>query len=169
MVEDNKANEILVSTWLQKDGHETAVAANGIEAVEAVQNVDFDVVLMDIQMPEMDGLEATDKIRALPGPPGQIPIIAMTANAISGDRERCLDAGMDDYISKPFVAEELFEKVGYWARVTAARRAATDTSDHGSAHGAANGQSYDLSAEAQSALDGLLAELRGLDLSSGKA
>ncbi len=87
---------------LQKAGHSTLAVANGKQALEALERETFDLVLMDVQMPEMDGLEATAAIRATETQTGRrLPIIAMTAHAMKGDRERCLDAGMDDYVSKP--------------------------------------------------------------------
>jgi CheY-like chemotaxis protein len=94
-------------------GHKVSVAQNGRKAIEAIETERFDVVLMDVQMPEMDGLEATRAIRSsenLTGRP-RIPIIAMTAYAMAGDRERCLEAGMDGYVSKPINAQELFETI----------------------------------------------------------
>jgi two-component system sensor histidine kinase/response regulator len=81
-------------------GHSAVLARNGIEAVEKFCGQKFDLVLMDVQMPEMSGFQATAKIRETEGP-GRTPIIALTAHAMSGDRERCLDAGMDDYLAKP--------------------------------------------------------------------
>ena len=82
-------------------GHEVTVANDGVEAMELFNNHDFDLIFMDIQMPNMDGIEATKKIRDAGNSKSDIPIIAMTAHAMKGDRERFLDAGMDDYISKP--------------------------------------------------------------------
>ena len=90
------------------------MAANGIEAVEAVRNRPYDVVLMDVQMPEMDGYQATYRIREMTSDAAHIPIIGMTANAMKGDREKCLEAGMDDYIAKPIKTAEFFEKLAQW-------------------------------------------------------
>src|SRR2546430_3730925 len=95
---------------LLKRGHQVDVVSNGREAVDAVTRERYDVVLMDIQMPEMDGFEATAKIRALPQ--GRtLPIIALTAHALSGERERCLERGMSGYLAKPFKAHDLFAAV----------------------------------------------------------
>src|SRR2546425_4850636 len=95
---------------LLKRGHQVDVVSNGREAVDAVARERYDVVLMDIQMPEMDGFEATAKIRALPQ--GRtLPIIALTAHALSGERERCLERGMSGYLAKPFKAHDLFAVV----------------------------------------------------------
>lgn len=100
--EDNVVNQRVAVRLLEKAGHKVTVAVNGQEAVEKYQANPFDLVLMDIQMPVMDGLEATAKIRQLQQEGGQFaPIVAMTAHALAADRERCLAAGMDDYISKP--------------------------------------------------------------------
>jgi CheY-like chemotaxis protein len=104
LAEDNKVNQKFAVRALQKEGHTVVVANNGREAVEAWQREKFDVVLMDVQMPEMDGLEATARIIELERAgerDGHTPIVAMTANAMKGDRARCLEAGMDGYISKP--------------------------------------------------------------------
>src|SRR3989449_9442116 len=95
---------------LVKRGHEVHVSGNGREAVDAVRTRDYDVVLMDIQMPEMDGFEATQAIRAMPKGK-DLPIIGLTAHALSGERERCLSHGMTDYLAKPFKAHELFALV----------------------------------------------------------
>jgi CheY-like chemotaxis protein len=111
LAEDNKINQKYATLLLEKSGHDVTVAENGAEAVDAVLKHDFDVVLMDIQMPEMDGLQATSKIRALEKPRSSIPIIAMTAHAMAGAREEYLAAGMDDYIAKPFEAALLFGKL----------------------------------------------------------
>ena len=111
VAEDNAVNQRLASRMLEKRGHRVTVTANGLEAVEALANRNFDLVLMDIQMPEMDGFEATAAIRQTEERDGTppIPIIALTANAMKGDRERCLAAGMDGYLSKPIVPQELDE------------------------------------------------------------
>lgn len=106
LVDDNAINRMVASQMLQKLGLDPATAADGAEAIEAVLGGGFDIVLMDVQMPEMDGLEATRRIRgSLTG--RQPRIVAMTANAIAGDREACLDAGMDDYLAKPVRLETL--------------------------------------------------------------
>ena len=108
LVEDGVINQRVALGFLKKWNHEVQLAVNGREAVEAVKRESFDVILMDIQMPEMNGLEATAAIReAELGTDRHQYIVAMTAEAMKGDREKCLDAGMDDYISKPFNPEEL--------------------------------------------------------------
>ena len=118
VVEDNDINQIIVKQHLSQ--HTTLSAKSGVEALEALSKmkVTFDVILMDCQMPQMDGFEATKRIRK--GEAGEryvdVPIIALTANAMKGDKERCVDAGMDDYLSKPFEVEDLLKKVEYWAK-----------------------------------------------------
>ena len=108
LVEDNAVNQVLALRLLEKRGHTVAVAGNGKEALTALEKQSFDLVLMDVQMPEMDGFEATIAIREKEKTSGNhVPIIAMTAHAMVGDKERCLEAGMDDYISKPIRPEEL--------------------------------------------------------------
>ena len=112
LAEDNLVNQKLAVRLLEKRGHSIVVASNGREAVEAIERQTFDLVLMDVQMPEMDGLEATAAIRARERGSGRhLPIFAMTAYAMKGDRERCLDAGMDGYISKPVQPRELWEAI----------------------------------------------------------
>jgi signal transduction histidine kinase/DNA-binding response OmpR family regulator len=107
LAEDNVVNQKLALRLLQQMGYRVDLASNGIEAIESVERQQYDVVLMDVQMPEMDGLEATRRITAK-WPNGERPrIVAMTANAMQGDREECLAAGMDDYVTKPIRVEQL--------------------------------------------------------------
>jgi CheY-like chemotaxis protein len=107
LAEDNVVNQKLATRLLSRMGYDADIAANGIEAVEAVERQRYDLILMDVQMPEMDGLDATRSIVAHV-PAGARPwIVAMTANAMDGDRERCLEAGMNGYISKPIRVAEL--------------------------------------------------------------
>lgn len=110
LAEDNAVNRKLGVAMLQRAGHDVVVAENGNEAVQLAQQQNFDLILMDIQMPEMDGLEAAQIIRRQEaGTGGRVPIIAMTAHALQGDNERFLSAGMDGYIAKPFQPRDLFE------------------------------------------------------------
>ena len=112
LAEDNPVNQKLALGILGKYRHDVIVANNGLEAVEAIQHKDFDIVLMDVQMPEMDGLEATRMIRKNPHPQkSNIPILALTAHAMVSDRQRCLESGMDDYLSKPYKPVELIGKI----------------------------------------------------------
>jgi CheY-like chemotaxis protein len=107
LAEDNAVNQKLALRLLQQMGYRADLASNGLEAIECVARQTYDVVLMDVQMPEIDGLEASRRITAR-WPAGERPrIIAMTANAMQGDRELCLAAGMDDYVSKPIRVDEL--------------------------------------------------------------
>jgi CheY-like chemotaxis protein len=102
LAEDNEVNRRVVTRSLEKRGHHVTVARNGVEAVAALERDSFDLVLMDVQMPEMDGLEATRRIRLRERETGEhVPILALTAHALQADRERCLEAGMDGYVSKP--------------------------------------------------------------------
>ena len=110
LAEDNAVNRKIACHVLEKQGHHLTVAGDGRQALNALDQTPFDVVLMDVQMPEMDGFEATGAIRARERATGiHLPIIAMTAHAMQGDRERCIAAGMDDYISKPLDIKELIE------------------------------------------------------------
>jgi PAS domain S-box-containing protein len=113
LVEDNKFNQQLANALLVRAGIEVGIADDGIEALQALQRESFDAVLMDMQMPKMDGLEATRHIRENPALAG-LPIIAMTANAMTGDRESCLAAGMNDYLSKPLNYQLLYATLARW-------------------------------------------------------
>lgn len=116
LAEDTRTNQLLVSRTLARRGHHVAVANDGRTAVEHVQREHYDVILMDLQMPDMDGLEATAAIRSLLGE--RPPIIALTAHTMVGDRERCLAAGMQSYLSKPIDLRELIETVEETARTS---------------------------------------------------
>ena len=104
MAEDNPVNQKVALSMLKRLGYKADVATNGLEVLQALQKKPYDVVLMDVQMPEMDGLEATRRIR---GSGLNTRIVAMTAHALEGDRDVCLQAGMNEYISKPISMEEL--------------------------------------------------------------
>jgi two-component system sensor histidine kinase/response regulator len=120
LVEDNQTNQLLAELLLQELGHRVHTVANGREAVEALTRISYDLVLMDCQMPVMDGFEATRLIRARELTTGQhTPIVAMTANALEGDRERCFQAGMDDFLAKPFQASELSDRLRRWVKAEA--------------------------------------------------
>ncbi|CAN5906683.1 hypothetical protein BH23GEM7_BH23GEM7_01990 [soil metagenome] len=127
LTEDGLVNQKVAVSLLERRGHSVAVANNGREALAALEREPFDCVLMDVQMPEMDGFEATAAIREREQETGDhIPIIAMTAHAMKGDRERCLEAGMDEYLAKPIRADELYEMV---ERMAPAASRTSDTSD----------------------------------------
>ena len=112
LVEDSLMNQVLAIGILQREGHVVTVANNGVEAVEAFQASPFDLILMDVQMPEMDGLQATAAIRQIEATKGgHTPILAMTAHALTGDRERCLAAGMDGYLAKPVRLNDLLRAI----------------------------------------------------------
>jgi two-component system, sensor histidine kinase and response regulator len=114
VAEDNVVNQKVARLLLERAGCEVDVVDNGEDAVAAVQRTPYDVVLMDCQMPVLDGFEATRRIRALPGPTARTAIVALTANALAGDRERCLAQGMDDYLSKPVRREALDAVLTRW-------------------------------------------------------
>ena len=114
VVEDMKVNLMLIIKVLERHGCVVSVAENGREAVEKVANHSYDVIFMDCQMPVMDGFEATRLIREMEGKLRHTPIIALTADAMTGDREKCLSAGMDDYLNKPFKAERITEMLMKW-------------------------------------------------------
>lgn len=111
VVEDNPINQLLVIKLLERRGYDTTVAENGRIALAAYENKDFDIILMDLQMPELDGYETTRVIREMEGEKGTIPIVAMTAHTIKGELEKCANIGMNDYISKPFDSSELYQKI----------------------------------------------------------
>ena len=115
LAEDNKTNQKVALRILEKIGYRADAVANGQEVLATLARVPYDLILMDVQMPEMDGLKTTGAIRRKETETdGHIPIIAMTAHAMKGDRERCLEAGMDDYISKPVQPQDLVETIGRW-------------------------------------------------------
>jgi CheY-like chemotaxis protein len=114
LAEDNIINQKVAVYILERYGHKVFVANNGQEVLQALKKEHFDLILMDVQMPKMDGFEATASIREKEKKTGfHIPIIAMTAHAMKGDRERCLDSGMDDYIAKPLKAEHLTKTIDH--------------------------------------------------------
>lgn len=115
VAEDNVINQKIVRIMLQKAGCEVLAVDDGIQAVEAVQAYPFDLVLMDLHMPQLDGLQATKRIRGLDSNVKEVPIIALTASAFTDDRDRCLAAGMNDFITKPIKLDYLLEKCTFWA------------------------------------------------------
>lgn len=111
LVEDNEVNQVIATKFLRKWGLQPHIVANGLEALEAVQQLDFDLVLMDLQMPEMDGYQASRHIRQLGGKYATLPIIALTASAMMEVREKVMACGMNDYVTKPFNPNELYQKI----------------------------------------------------------
>jgi CheY-like chemotaxis protein/HPt (histidine-containing phosphotransfer) domain-containing protein len=143
LAEDNATNRVVAAMLLRKAGYAVDDVANGQEAVDAVRRHDYDILLIDMQMPILDGLAATRAIRGLANGKAAVPIIAITANAMAGDREACLRAGMNDYIAKPFDPPLLLATVGRWlgdarapgeAEFCAAAPRASDGPDIDSAH-----------------------------------
>ena len=116
LAEDNVTNQKVATRILEKAGCRVDVAADGLEAIEAVRTLPYDLVLMDVQMPNLDGVGATMAIRALDGAPSQVPIVALTANAMKGDEERYLTAGMNDYLSKPIDRARLLALIAHWTQ-----------------------------------------------------
>ncbi len=111
LAEDNRVNQQVALAMLRKAGHTVRTVGNGVEAVEAARREDFDIVLMDVQMPVLDGIEATRQIRSMPPPRGSVPVLALTADAGDEARRACLEAGMDDYLAKPIRAAALLAKL----------------------------------------------------------
>lgn len=126
LVEDNPVNQKIVVITLKRLGYEVDVASNGREALSSLAVQSYNLILMDCQMPEMDGFELTAMLREREAATGQarVPIIALTANALDGDRQRCIDAGMDDYLTKPFKQEQLAEMLEHWLPEQGAGKAA---------------------------------------------
>jgi len=116
LIEDNLINQEVARGFLLSLGHTVEIASNAVEGVAMVVRQPFDLVLMDVQLPDMDGYQATKLIRSLDGPQARVPVIAMTANAMEGDRDRCLAAGMDDYLSKPIRRPTLAATLDRWSR-----------------------------------------------------
>ena len=109
VVEDNLTNQRVIRLLLEKMGNTVVVAGDGAQAVELCRHEPFDLILMDMQMPVMDGLEATRRLRQLAHPNARVPIVALTANALDEDRQRCLEAGMSGFLTKPIVRQTLVE------------------------------------------------------------
>ena len=110
LVEDNEMNRDMLSRRLQRKGYDVAIAADGLQGVEMGRSGDYDLILMDMSLPGLDGWEATRQLRAAPAA-GGTPIIALTAHAMAGDREKALDAGCDDYDTKPIELQRLLSKI----------------------------------------------------------
>ncbi len=119
VVEDHRINQILIQKLLANEGIAVTIADTGATALGALAEESFNAVLMDVQMPEMDGFEATRRIRELGGKTAKVPVIALTANAMKGDRERCLASGMDDYLSKPIKVDSLLSMIRKWCEPSA--------------------------------------------------
>jgi CheY-like chemotaxis protein len=115
LAEDNAVNQMVMQRMLGKRGHAVTLAPTGLAAVEALRTQTFDLVFMDVQMPEMDGLDATREIRRTEASGTRMPIIALTAHAMTGDRDRCLEAGMDGYLTKPIQTKALDETLQHYA------------------------------------------------------
>jgi CheY-like chemotaxis protein len=137
LAEDNPVNQEVALGILQIEGYQVAVAKNGAEAVEAFSKSAFDLVLMDCHMPEMDGFEATRKIREMEkqGNLKRIPIVALTANAMQQDREECLNAGMDDHLSKPYSRLQMRETLDRWLPADAGDEPAAEKVENAQAKG----------------------------------
>ena len=119
IAEDNPVNVLILEKSLEDVGCHFHSTSNGMEAVQEYERAAYDLILMDLQMPDMDGIEATQKIRSIEVGTGRhIPIVALTAHAQQGDKERCLACGMDDYLPKPIRRRDMIEKLRIWATMT---------------------------------------------------
>lgn len=156
LAEDNQVNQMLVTAILARAGARADVAGNGLEALEAMRSRAYDIILMDMRMPELDGLAATRRIRELGGAAAQIPIVALTANASQEDRRLCLEAGMNDFMPKPIDANDLIQKISLHAKVRLIGGDAAKVT--AAAHEAAPAIAP-LSMEQQGALEDLLSSL----------
>lgn len=158
LVEDNRVNQMVAKAMLQLENHAVDIAEDGLEALSAVGRAAYDLIFMDMQMPRMDGLDATREIRQLGDPIAKTPIVAMTANAMAEDRERCLDAGMDDFLTKPIDHERLSAMIAKWTshKRSATRGGTAHASETEAKEPAANATPGD---DDQSALDRLTADL----------
>lgn len=164
VVEDNEVNQAVARGLLENLGCTVSVAANGREAVAMTADTLFDMILMDCRMPEMDGYEATAAIRASAGSNKTTPIVALTANAMSGDRRRCLDAGMDDYLAKPVWSEDLEERLQRWVARTASSEAAGSAGASATLTGIGNANTRSIdNVLADVALQGAVAAIRDVE------
>lgn len=134
LAEDNPLNQKVALHMLKRLGYSADVAANGREVLDRVASATYDVVLMDVMMPELDGIETTRRLIASVPPERRPRIIALTANALTGDRERCLQAGMDDYLTKPLILEDLGATLGRYQSRTVPHPVADCASDEDEAH-----------------------------------
>ena len=117
LAEDNLINQKVAIRTLNSAGYEVDAVMNGEQAVRAYTQYNYDLVLMDVQMPEVDGFAATKMIRAMQEPKNKVPIIAITAHALIGDREKCIEAGMDEYVAKPVVAREIIRLIDHFLKI----------------------------------------------------
>jgi CheY-like chemotaxis protein len=162
VAEDNQVNQKVAVRMLERLGYRADVAADGLEALEALSRIPYAAVLMDVQMPEMDGYEATAEIRKREeGARVRTPIIAMTANAMRGDREKALEAGMDDYVPKPVKSEELGAVLERWISPQGSSKPDTLATAMAGADSTASNE------EAAFLDEGVLATLRGLQEEGG--
>jgi PAS domain S-box-containing protein len=159
LVEDNAINQALAKAFLARSGYRLDAVGSGAEALAAVQDGNYDLILMDVQMPEMDGIEATRRIRALEGEKSRTPIVAMTANAMLGDRERFLAAGMNDYVSKPIEPAALLAAI--------ARCLKLDRPGSGESAGARQARNAALDPDQAAALEALMRDIGRRDGTAG--